>query len=252
MANLRQRIDLIEIDRDWLNNAATRHHYMHRPVHQRACPFGWAVTFDGQLYQPDGVPSGFIVFASIHYTRLRGEFGCGGLTKYIKILKAHKPKPAPYTSEFTYPGLPTKWQVLSLARLWLHDNLPKYSETVVLGKALAQRGHEQAAPVQTRWLEIHPPRFLDEPYHITKIVADSDTRYHRGTIYRAANFREYKREDGKPIISQKRHKNTRGNGLDGAELKRFIYDLQLPKFEWRPAVLQLPLMAGAAVDGVRG
>lgn len=224
MANLRQRINLIEMDRDWLNDAATKHHYMHRPVHQRACPFGWAVTFDGQLYQPDGAPSGFIMFASIHYTRLRGEFG--------------------------YPGLPTKWQVLSLARLWLHDNLPKYSETVVLGKVLAQRGHEQAAPVQTRWLEIHPPRFLDEPYHVVKIVADSDTRYHKGTIYRAANFREYKRKDGKPIISQKRHKNTRGSGLDGAELKRFIYDLLLPKFEWRPAVLQLPLMAGAAVDGV--
>lgn len=221
MASLRHRIGLVEMDRDWLNNAATKYHYMHRPVHQRACPFGWAVTFDGQLYQPGGVPSGFIVFASIHYTRLRGEFG--------------------------YYDLPTKWQVLSLARLWLHDNLPQNSETVVLGKALGQRGHEQAAPVQTRWLEIHPPRFPDEPYHIVKIVADSDTRFHRGTIYRAANFREYKREDGKPIISQKRHKNTRGSGWDGAELKRFIYDLLLPKFEWRPAVLQLPLMTESAV-----
>lgn len=221
MSGLRQRINLIDMDRDWLNRMATEHHYMHRSVHCRATPFGWAVTFDSQSYQPDGAPSGFIIFASIHYTRLRGEFG--------------------------YPGLPTKWQVLSLARLWLHDNLPRNSETVVLGKVLAQKGHNCAALVQERWLEIHPPVFPDEPYHIVKIIADSDTRYHRGTIYRAANFRQYKPD--KPIISQKRHKNTQGSGLDGAELKRFIYDLPAPKFEYpqvpfgdMPVGIQLPLM----------
>lgn len=110
--NLRQRIDLIKATRDHLNEMATKHHYMHRPIHQRACPFGWSVAFDGDLHQPDGKPSGFIVFASIHFTRLENEFG--------------------------YPGLPTKWQVLSLARLWLHNDLPKNSETCVIGKAMKQ------------------------------------------------------------------------------------------------------------------
>ena len=71
MANLRERISLDVAGRDWLNAMATVHHYMHRPVHQRAVPFGWAVRFDGELCQPDGKPSGFIVFASIHYTRRR-------------------------------------------------------------------------------------------------------------------------------------------------------------------------------------
>lgn len=190
MANLRGRIALEVAGRNWLNGMATAHHYMHRPVHCRAVPFGWAVRFDGELYQPDGAPSGLIVFASIHYTRLRGEFG--------------------------YPGLPTKWQVLSLSRLWLHDNLPRNSETVVIAKALKL--------VQARWLEVHPPVDWSQPYQIRKVISYSDTRYHQGTIYRAANFREVGR-----TVSATRHKNTRGGGMEGAELVCFVYDLPEPR-----------------------
>ncbi len=199
--SLRQRIALQDADRDWLNEMASQHHYLHRPVHRRSCPFGWGVLWDGELYQPDGLPSGFIVFASVHFTRLRGEFG--------------------------YPGLPTKWQVLCLARLWLHDTLPRNSETCVIAKALKM--------VQRRWLEVHPPRYLDEPYHIVKVISYADTRYHQGTIYRAANFREYGR-----TVSQVRHKNTRGHGADGAELICFIYDLPEPRWQYQ-AGMGLPL-----------
>lgn len=192
MAGLRQRIDLQVAGRDWLNSMAKAHHYMHRGVHQRAVPFGWAVTFDGALYQADGAPSGFITFASIHYTRLRGEFG--------------------------YPGLPTKWQVLSLARLWLHDNLPRNSETVVIAKALKM--------VQRRWLEVHPPVNWSQPYQVRKIISYSDCRFHTGTIYRAANFREIGR-----TVSQMRNKNTRGAGMGDGELICFVYDLPEPRRE---------------------
>lgn len=198
--SLRQRIELTEKPIEWLNNMGTEYHYMRRPIHLRSCPFGWGVTFDGELYQPDGNPSGFIIFASVHYTRLGGEFG--------------------------YPGLPTKWQVLSLARLWLHDALPKNSETCTIGKAMKL--------VQRRWLEVHPPRFLDEPYHIEKIISYADTRYHTGTIYRAANFRESGR-----TISRKRHKNSRGPGIGRAELIRFIYDLKTPNWSYKPAQQRL-------------
>ena len=187
---LKQRITLDVAGRDWLNSMATAHHYMHRPVHQRAVPFGWAVRFDDELYQPDGKPSGFIMFASIHYTRLRGEFG--------------------------YPGLPTKWQALSLSRLWLHDNLPRNSETVVIAKALRM--------VQARWLEVHPPVDWSQPYQVRKIISYSDCRYHQGTIYRAANFREVGR-----TVSEAKAKNTRGQGMDGAELVCFVYDLDEPR-----------------------
>jgi hypothetical protein len=202
--SLRQRIELIPASRDWLNDMATMHHYMHRRVHRRSVPFGWAVLFDGQMYQPDGKPSGLIVFSSIHFTRLRDEFG--------------------------YEGLPTKWQVLSLSRLWLHDNLPHNSETCVIGKAMKM--------VQKRWIEVHPPRFPDEPYHILKVISYSDTRFHQGTIYRAANFR-----DTGTTKSEKRHKNTRGAGLDGAQLRRFVYDLDMPRWTYTQALPQMELFA---------
>ncbi len=201
--SLRQRITLDAAGRDWLNSMATAHHYMHRPVHQRAVPFGWTVRFDGELHQPDGLPSGFIMFASIHYTRLRNEFG--------------------------YPGLPTKWQVLSLSRLWLHDTLPRNSETVVIAKALKL--------VQARWLEVHPPVDWTQPYQVRKIISYSDCRYHLGTIYRAANFREVGR-----TVSAKRHTNTRGAGMDGAKLVCFVYDLGEPRSHG--AVKQAGLFGG--------
>ncbi len=145
----------------------------------------------------------FIIFCSIHFVKLSGEFG--------------------------YPDLPTKWQVLSLARLWLHDDLPHNSETVVMAKAFKM--------VQRRWLEVHPPRFLDQPYHVLKIISYADTRYHAGTIYKAANFRESGR-----TVSAKRHKNTRGEGMDGAELIRYIYDLDEPRWKFDP-LSALPLFA---------
>jgi len=198
--SLKYRITLQHADRNWLNAMATEYHYLHRQVPDKACPFGWAVGFDGNLFQPDGLPSGFIIFASIHFTKLRNEFG--------------------------YPGLPTKWQVLSLSRLWLHENLPKNSETCVIGKALEL--------IQQRWLEVHPPRYPEQPYHIVKILSYADTEYHEGTIYRAANFREYGR-----TVSHKRHKNSRGPGCDGHELICFIYDLRKPRWNYVPQ--QLPL-----------
>lgn len=190
---LTTRIDLLPADRNTLNDLAVQYHYMHRSIHPLSCPFGWRVSFDASLTQPDGAPAGFVIFASIHYTRLSGEFG--------------------------YPDLPTKWQVLSLARLWLHDDLPHNSETVVIAKALKL--------VQRRWLEVHPPRYPDQPYHIRKIISYADTTYHAGTIYRAANFREIGR-----VRSQKRHRNTRGPGIGDAELICFVYDLPEPRWQW--------------------
>lgn len=58
------------------------------------------------------------------------------------------------------------------------------------------------------------------------------TKYHymhRGTIYRAANFRESGR-----AVSRKRHKNSRGPGMGEAELIRFIYDLAEPRWKYEP------------------
>jgi len=44
-------------------------------------------------------------------------------------------------------GLPTKWRVLILDRLWLYHDLPHNSETVAIAKALRMVGR--------RWLKVH-------------------------------------------------------------------------------------------------
>ncbi len=195
--SLKHRISLYNQSKLVLNEWAKKFHYMKREIHDRATPFGWGVEFDGNSFMPDGKPCGFIIFSSIHYTKLKEEFG--------------------------YPGLPTKWQVLSLSRLWLHDQLPHNSETVTIAKAIKV--------VQRRWIEVHPPRFPTEPYHIRKIISYADTRYHRGTIYRAANFRETA-----VVRSAKRHKNSRGEGMEGALLIRFIYDMKQPRWTYEETI----------------
>lgn len=197
---------------------------MHRSVHQRSVPFGWALSWNDAVNRPDGRPNGFIVYASIHYTKLRNEFG--------------------------YDGLPTKWQVLSLARLWIHPDFQKGGELCqpeILPGYTDRKGiwrstlateiiRQSLSMVQRRWIDIHPPRWPDQPYHIVKVISYADTRYFSGTIYRAAGFREISR-----VKSRARHRNTRGAGLDGAELICFVYDL--PEPAWQYQVPQLELLS---------
>ena len=197
--SLRKRIELVPTSVDYLNEMSVKYHYMHQKVHPRASPFGWLVKFDGEICH-HGDPCGFIIFATPHFTKLKGEFG--------------------------YPDLPTKWQVLMLSRLWLNDLLPKNSETCVIAKSLKL--------VQERWLKVHPPRFLNEPYHILKIISFADTHYHEGTIYKAANFRR----TGE-TVSRRKHRGTRGVGSDGHRLVRFVYDLPHPKWEYTPTQVQI-------------
>src|SRR6185369_11858882 len=80
----------------WLDEMCVQHHYMHRAIHQRSTHFGWALSWNGDVLRPDGRPNGFLVYSSIHFTKMRGEFG--------------------------YEDLPTKWQVLHMARLWIHPD----------------------------------------------------------------------------------------------------------------------------------
>lgn len=213
---------LVEKPDNWLDEMCIQHHYMHRAIHQRSCHFGWALAWDGNALRPDGRPNGFIVYASIHFTRLRGEFG--------------------------YENLPTKWQVLSLARLWIHPDLQSGGELFspdILPGFVDRKGSFRSTLastmirssfqlVQSRWLEVHPPRFLEQPYHILKIISFCDTRYFTGAVYRATGFRYCG-----TTISQRRHKNTRGPGMDGASLMRFIYDLPEPAWIYQPAQMQL-------------
>lgn len=228
----KQHITLIPRSAEWLNEMATEHHYMRRPIIPLACPFGWGVQYDGQDLMPDGRPAGFIVFSTLQYTRLRGEFG--------------------------YPGLITQWQVLHLARLWLHDLLPFNSESYVMAQA-----HRM---VQRRWLEVHPPKFPDQPYHIRKIISYADLRFHEGTVYAAANYRclgdrlvhasAYAKpaqlETGQLVLFDDSNLTVLEDETDGIVvdedriLRCFVYDLREPRWSWEPTSVQLPLFSEVA------
>jgi len=208
---LKNRIQLKFTSRKILNEMTTQFHYMHRPIHARSSPFGYLVKFDDKLFI-NNEPYGFIIFASIHFVKQKGLFG--------------------------YDGLPTKWQVLSLARLWLNDSLPRNTASIVISKCLKPHGHENISRVGYDWLKVHPPRFLNEPYHIRLIISYADnTHGHNGAVYRAANFQQ----NGK-TLSKLRHRNTRGSGLDNHVLTQYIYKLSEPNISINDIQSQMNLI----------
>lgn len=80
-------------------------------------------------------------------------------------------------------GVPSD-ELLEFARLYLHQNIP-HSATCAIGKSLRRIVHD--------WMLLFPdakkPRL---------VVSWSDTEYHKGTIYKAANFEWVKRTGGAP------------------------------------------------------
>ena len=73
--------------------------------------------------------------------------------------------------------------------------------------------------VNRDWLEHHPPRFLDQPFNLERIISYSDPQYgHTGVIYRAANFSEfYRKTHGHQPVH--RHSKQR----DRAATQKYIY-----------------------------
>ena len=88
--NLKQRISVERCELKWAQQLVTKHHYLHRPIHPLSIPFAYSISLDD-------VVVGTIIMVTPHFTKKKGLFG--------------------------YEGLPTKWQVLQIARLWID---PKY------------------------------------------------------------------------------------------------------------------------------
>jgi hypothetical protein len=200
---LRNRINLELADIEWANAMVIEYHYLHRAVHYRAHPFAYEITLDGEA-------CGVIVMATPHFTRQRDLFG--------------------------YHGLPTKWQTLVISRLWLDPTVQKRQEnghasnvaSCALGKMLRR--------VQRDWLDHHPPRYLDQPYHVRLVLAYADRGVgHKGTIYKAANFERW----GETNNTRRRH-TTRGEH-DGNVKVLYIYRLERPRWDYEPLQIRLPL-----------
>ena len=193
MSNLRRRIALDVAGRDWLNRNGDGAS-LHAPAcasARRAVPVG-AVRFDGELFQPDGAPSGFIMFASIHYAPARRVW---------------------------LPGLPTKWRVLSLSRLW-------HGQPAAIQRRLS-------LPRRCAWCRrdgwrVHPPVNWSQPYQVRQRsfqYADQilQARFTAAEFPRGGAHGERRRGTIKRI----------GSGMDGAELVCFRLRLAGAKRTWR-------------------
>lgn len=174
-SGLKQRVSVERCDLKWAQQLVTKHHYLHRPIHPRSLPFAYSISLDDEIV-------GTIIMATPHFTKKKSLFG--------------------------YDGLPTKWQVLQIARLWIE---PKYQVKQSNGHAsnLASCAIAKVLKrVNDDWLEHHPPKYLDQPYKIELIISYADTNAgHQGIIYQAANFQRW----GETTNNRPRHGLSRGS-----------------------------------------
>lgn len=189
----------VQVDRcniAWAQELVTTYHYLHRPVHPRACPFAYRVSVDGGA-------AGVIIMATPHFTRQRNLFG--------------------------YDGLPTKWQTLVVARVWLDPVVQQPQSNGHASNVASCALAKMLRRVQADWLDHHPPRFPTEPHHIRLVLAYADTGVgHEGTIYRAANFESW----GQTRNAKGRH-STRGD-TTGTVKRLYVYRLSEPRWAWQP------------------
>lgn len=217
---------------DGVRDHCEQYHYLHRWPDARSLPFAyvlyvpdqWAILGAGTLepgyYAPDGRLWGLVVMKKPQHHQQRGLFG--------------------------YAGLPTAWQVLDLARVWIHPRLQMnhYAKGVSPYGRLREAGVKSfdmrplnifsqmvskvLHRVQADWLEHHPPRFLDQPYHIEVIISYCDLRHHDGKAYRASGFT--------------------WNGYGGRDRTKEVYfrKLRPPLKRWQPTrSYQPPLLEGS-------
>lgn len=182
-------IKLKQLDKDgvrWAQRVVTAEHYLHRPVDARCSVEGYAVYLATGI-QPPSWPIGLLLFGRPEATRCQDWYGS------VDDVRAGRCEV-------------TRWQVLNLARVWLHPDVQEggklYGPHLLPGfldrhdtfrSTLASTVlHKAMQTICFDYLFRRPPVFLDEPYEIRWLLSYCDTRLHRGTIYRAAGFELYR------------------------------------------------------------
>lgn len=146
-------------------NHCVRYHYLERYPDPRSLPFSYYLQVDGQTFAPDGRLWGLVVMKKPQHMSQRGLFG--------------------------WDGDPTHWQVLDLARVWIHPELQHRQANGHAGNIFSQMVSRVIRRVQWDWLEHHPPRYPDRPYHIELIISYCELSHHDGTAYRASGFQKH-------------------------------------------------------------
>jgi len=162
----------------WAQNAVANRHYLHKPVDRRCRPEGYDIHVEGF---PG--PVGLLLFGRPQATKCYPWYGS-------------------VDDVATGRAEVTRWQVLNLARVWLHpavqrggpfhgpEHVPGYVDRKgVFRSTLASDAIKAALTrVGVDYLVRQPVCFPEEPYDIIWILSYCDPKIHRGTIYRAAGF----------------------------------------------------------------
>lgn len=88
-------------------------------------------------------------------------------------------------------------ELVEFARLYLHSNIP-HTATCAIGQSLKR--------IRQDWASAFP-----DAKPVQMVVSWSDTEYHKGTIYKAANFRWLKKSEGR-APSRRLHKEGTKRG----------------------------------------
>lgn len=152
----------------WAQEQVTLHHYLHKKVDVRCSPMAYLITLDGERV-------GCLIFGRPESTKCNGWYGS------VEDVASGKCRI-------------TRWQVLNLARVWLHPNIQHGGEcyienaaTWVIAQALRR--------VVIDFLLHKPPVWCEEPYEIRECLSYCDTRIHQGTLYKASNFQLTRKND---------------------------------------------------------
>lgn len=179
------QVSIVRDDSLLMRHHVETYHYLHRWPDPRSIPFSYRIEVDGRSLADDGRLLGLLV---------------------LKKPQHHKQK-----NLFGYNGLPTSWQVLDLARVWIHPELQHKQANghalAIFSRAVSQLWRPVGKPdqrmtrLQTDWLDHHPPRFPHLPYHIRILLSYCQLDHHDGTGYRAAGFESFGfTDDGKKEI----------------------------------------------------
>lgn len=205
----------------WAQKQVEQHHYLHHPVDVRCRPLAYLVWHEG-------APMGCLIFGRPESTRCNGWYGS---VEDVQVGRCSL----------------TRWQVLNLARVWLHPDLQiggqhhtPYAASWAIGQALRRVGYE--------FLVHRPPVWMEEPYEIRDVLSYCDTRIHHGTLYRASNF-TLKRTNARGIETYVRPLRRLTHAEHAEIARRSQADIRAKRLRVARTVVQASLFTECEVAG---
>lgn len=151
----------------WAQQQVALAHYLHAPVDVRCSPLAY-------LLHLGECRVGCLIFGRPEATRVSGWFGSveDVASGWCRL---------------------TRWEVLNLARVWLdpsiqYDHSLNQPGPLYIPNAATWAIAQALRRVPYDYLAAHPPVFPEQPWMLSEVLSYCDTRKHKGTLYRAANF----------------------------------------------------------------